>query len=76
VGQDPPRHGLAAAASAPDSGEGIEVVESGKARSSTPKAGRDSFNCRWIVIAAAREAGAGDEARTRDPYLGKVVLYH
>ena len=20
--------------------------------------------------------GAGDEARTRDPYLGKVVLYH
>jgi hypothetical protein len=24
----------------------------------------------------SREAGAGDEARTRDPYLGKVVLYH
>ena len=22
------------------------------------------------------EAGAGDEARTRDPYLGKVVLFH
>lgn len=25
---------------------------------------------------ASNEAGAGDEARTRDPYLGKVVLYH
>ena len=23
-----------------------------------------------------RKPGAGDEARTRDPYLGKVVLYH
>src|SRR5437588_306179 len=23
-----------------------------------------------------KRSGAGDEARTRDPYLGKVVLYH
>jgi hypothetical protein len=23
-----------------------------------------------------RRLGAGDEIRTRDPYLGKVVLYH
>ena len=25
---------------------------------------------------ASEATGAGDEARTRDPYLGKVVLYH
>ncbi len=23
-----------------------------------------------------QETGAGDEVRTRDPYLGKVMLYH
>lgn len=29
-----------------------------------------------VKAGSLKKAGAGDEARTRDPDLGKVVLYH
>jgi hypothetical protein len=37
-------------------------------------AGRRGAGLNTMTAEMARSAG--DEARTRDPYLGKVVLYH
>ena len=39
----------------------------------------EAHDCNWLPDANASifpVTGAGNEARTRDPNLGKVVLYH
>ena len=65
------RHIAASASSEFGAGNAIQPAEA----RSQPIGSRYQQKSRHIAASASSEFGAGNEIRTRDPNLGKVVLY-